>query len=90
MRVTYDRGKDLINQRKHGVSLAEAANIEWDTAIAVLDQRADYGEERFRALGAIENRLFCVVYVDRDDGRRIISLRKANARETRSYVEANQ
>jgi uncharacterized DUF497 family protein len=33
----------------------------------------------------IEDRVYCVVYVDRNHQRRIISLRKANKREVNSY-----
>lgn len=88
MDITYDPAKDRSNQHKHGVSLAEAAHIEWDTALEWLDDRYDYGEPRYIALGAIGDRLYCVVFVDREDNRRIISLRKANAREVSKYVEA--
>ncbi|MDP1996658.1 MAG: BrnT family toxin [Gallionella sp.] len=37
------------------------------------------------ALCAIGARLYCVVYVDREDARRVISLRKANQREFDDY-----
>lgn len=89
VQITFDPDKDRTNQQKHGVSLADAIDIDWDTAIEEQDDREDYGEDRYRAFGAIGDRLYCVVYVDREDGRRIISLRKANAREVKSYVEAN-
>lgn len=85
MAITYDPNKDRTNQDKHGISLAEAENIEWDTALEKLDDRNDYGEDRYKALGFIGNRLYCVVYVDREEGRRIISLRKANNREYNEY-----
>ena len=90
MNITYDPNKDVSNQAKHGVSLAEAANIDWFTALEKLDHREDYGEDRYIAFAPIENRLYCVVYVDREDGRRIISLRKANSREVKDYVEAQK
>lgn len=85
MAITYDPNKDRTNQAKHGISLAEAENIDWDTALEKLDDRNDYGEDRYKALGFIGNRLYCVVYVDREEGRRIISLRKANNREHSEY-----
>lgn len=47
-----------------------------------------YGETRMIALAPIRERLYCAVYVDREDNRRIISLRKANYREVIQY--ANQ
>ena len=53
------------------------------------DTRCDYGEERMIALCAIGERLYCVVYVDREDARRIIGLRKANYREVMDYASQN-
>lgn len=89
MIITFDPRKDQINQGKHAVSLAEAARIEWDAALEKLDDRRAYGEDRYIAYAPVGERLYCVVYVDREDGRRIISLRKANAREVKEYVHAN-
>ncbi|HEY0586349.1 MAG TPA: BrnT family toxin [Pseudoduganella sp.] len=85
MDITYDPSKDRSNQQKHGVSLAEASDMDWDTALERLDARDDYGEDRYQALGFIGDRLYCAVYVDREDGRRMISLRKANNREYKEY-----
>jgi uncharacterized DUF497 family protein len=90
MDFDFDPNKDRFNQEKHGISLSEAAYIEWDTALEKLDDRDDYGEDRYRAFGFIGNRLYCVVYVDRNEVRRVISLRKANAREVGEYVKASQ
>ena len=53
------------------------------------DTRSDYGEARMIALCAIGERLYCIVYVDREDVRRIISLRKANYREVMDYASQN-
>lgn len=88
MRFTFDPAKDVINREKHGVSLADAADFEWDSAVTWPDQRGGYGEHRMIGLGYIGLRLFAVVYVDRDDSRRIISLRKANQREINRYAQA--
>lgn len=88
MNITFDAGKDAINQQKHGVSLADAAYFEWDSSIVMADTRRDYGEERYIAFGYLNNRIYCVVFTDRaGDERRIISLRKANSREIRRHVE---
>ena len=46
----------------------------------------EYGEIRIIALALIKTRLFYVAFTDRGDYRRIISLRKANAREVKRYV----
>jgi uncharacterized DUF497 family protein len=88
MNYTFDPAKDQTNVAKHGVSLAAAAEFEWDDALFSADERNNYGEARMCAIGYIGHRLHVVVYVDRAEGRRIISLRKANSREAKHYAEA--
>jgi uncharacterized DUF497 family protein len=87
VRIGFDRAKSEANLAKHGLSLAQAEAIEWDSVIAVRDDRRDYGEPRMIGLGYLGPRLVCVVFADRGDERRIISLRKANSREVRRYAE---
>jgi uncharacterized DUF497 family protein len=87
MEITFDPTKNDVNIAKHGVSLVEAANIEWDTAITVPDMRDNYGENRLIALAYIGDRIYCMVYVIRDEQLRVISLRKANSREVKRYAE---
>lgn len=88
MDIAFDTTKDQTNTEKHGVSLAAASDFEWDDALVWADERKQYGEDRQCAIGYIGNRLFYVVYVDREEIRRIISLRKANTREVKRYAEA--
>ena len=90
MRIVFDPEKDATNLSKHGVSLAAAAELDWDAALAWIDDRADYGEQRIIALAPMGDRLFFVVFVDRDEARRVISLRRANRREVSHYVKAIQ
>ena len=89
MQIIFDDAKDAQNISKHGLSLSEAKNLEWDNALAWQDTRRDYGEVRMIALAISYERLYCVVYVDREDARRIISLRKANYREVMDYANQN-
>ncbi|MFN9693538.1 MAG: BrnT family toxin [Synechococcaceae cyanobacterium] len=70
--------------------MAAAAELNWDVALAWVDDRADYGEIRIVALAPIGDRLFFVAFVDRVDARRIISLRQANRREVHHYVSTTQ
>ncbi|WP_257281187.1 BrnT family toxin [Endozoicomonas sp. ISHI1] len=88
MKYEYDAAKDAINRAKHGLSLSEAECLDWDTLKASEDHRYDYGEQRMVGFASRGKRLYCVVYTDRGEKRRIISLRKANKREVRIY--ANQ
>lgn len=85
MENTFDPDKDRTNQNKHQCSLADAEQLDWDTALEWLDDRHEYGEDRYVALAPIGDRIYCVVFVEREGKRRIISLRRANSREVKKW-----
>lgn len=87
MKITFDPAKNAKNLSKHGVSLGDAVGFEWNNAITWPDLRFDYGESRMAGIGYIGNRLYYVVFVDRNKDRRIISLRRANLREVNRYAQ---
>lgn len=87
MAIVFDPNKDASNTLKHGVSLGEAVDIEWNDAVHWPDTRHDYGEARMCAIAYIGVRLYYIVFIDRADVRRIISLRKANFKEVKRYAE---
>lgn len=87
MDIAYDPAKDIANIAKHGVSLALTVELEWESAVMWPDLRREYGEARMVAIGYIGLRLYLVVFVDRAEVRRIVSLRKANQREVKRYAE---
>lgn len=89
MEITFDPAKDATNIAKHGVSLTVAVDLEWDSAMTWPDSRRDYGEARMIGLALTGARLYCVIFTDRGNARRVISLRKANEREVRRYVSEN-
>jgi uncharacterized DUF497 family protein len=86
--IELDPVKDEDNRRKHGLPL-EAAEFLFDGPyIEEEDRRGNYGETRFVATGPVErldNRVCVAVYTWRQGVRRIISFRKANDREIRTY-----
>jgi len=90
LRLEFDPDKDRRNRGKHGMSLADAGRIEWDTAFVWPDTRFEYGEERMLGLGRIGLDLFHVTFVDRAGTRRIISLRPATKMEAIEYVSHTQ
>jgi len=90
MLIEFNPDKDAVNRAKHGVSLGDAALVDWNTAVTWPDNRIDYGENRMSGLGLIESRLFSIAFVGRKNIRRIISLRKANKREVKTYVNRIQ
>ena len=81
MRIEFDPAKDTSNQAKHGVSLVQACELVW------VDDRFEYDELRMIALAPRTEILYCVAVVDRGEVRRVISLRRANRREVKHYVE---
>jgi uncharacterized DUF497 family protein len=54
----------------------------------VSDERFEYNEMRMIALAPNTEILYCVAFVDRGKVRRIISLRRANRREVKHYVQS--
>ena len=88
MRIEFDPAKDAANQAKHGVSLALAVELDWDAALVWVDARFEYAELRMIALAPKTEILYYVAFVERGAARRIISLRRANRREVRHYVQS--
>ena len=88
MKIEFDPEKNRVNIDKHQIPLTEAHRVEWDTLWFKEDVRRDYNETRMIGYAYIGLRLHCVIYTDRGEVRRIISLRKANKRELKSYAEA--
>lgn len=87
MRFEFDPEKDRLNLANHGLSLALAESLEWDEALVWVDARFDYDEIRMRGLVPLGDRLYFVAFVDRGEIRRPFSLRFAERREVKHYVE---
>ncbi|WP_439816811.1 BrnT family toxin [Zavarzinia sp. CC-PAN008] len=85
--LIWDEAKRAANIAKHGVDFAAARGFVWESALIQRDGREDYGEERMIALGFLGTRLHVLVYTHRGEDTRIISLRKANAREKAEYAD---
>lgn len=84
----FDPAKNTENLRKHGVSLAFGAEVLADVnLIEKEDRTANYGEVRFIAFGMVQGAVYGVVYTDRVDHVRIISVRRATPRETDRYFQ---
>jgi len=86
MRFEWDDDKAEANYAKHGIPF-ELAVRAFDNPfrLEIEDDRFDYGEERIITLSLIDSRVYVVIYTPRNDCCRIISARKANARESRRY-----
>ena len=82
----WDDAKRHANLVTHGVDFAAIETFEWESALVTLDARQR--EPRWIATGYVGNRLHVAVYALRGKRRRVISLRRANAREVGRYAEA--
>ncbi len=85
MDYEWDEHKRIANQRRHKVDFATVEKFNWETAILIEDDRRDYGEIRYRAMGLIGIRVHALVFTMRDSIVRVISLRKATRREVKNY-----
>ena len=86
MLIQFDTAKDAANQAKHGVSLAFGARV-FDGADMILlaSSRPIDGEDRFKAVGLVDGRLWTAVHVYRGRFVRMISVRRSNGGAQGNY-----
>lgn len=90
LEISFDAAKDERNLAERGLSFAQAADFDFGSALYWLDTRKNYPEQRIAALGWVNGRLHSLVFTETDAGIRIISFRKANAREVKRYEQETQ
>ncbi len=82
----WDDAKAASNLAKHGISFASATAVFSDPKYVIFPTvRAMDQEDRLKAIGRIEHRLYTVVYVEREGRIRLISARRANDQEAKRY-----
>lgn len=93
LQFEWDERKNLLNQKKHGVSFEEARTVFYDdNAVEFFDSDYSVMEERFLMLGlSVKSRILLVCYCLRGKGSsiRIVSARKATKRERSFYPGVN-
>ena len=90
MEFEWDPRKAAENGKKHGVTFDEASLAFFDpNAVEFFDELNSDEEIRFQLIGISVTRLLFVGYTVRDDRIRIITARKANAKQTQYYNEQN-
>ncbi|MGA9641453.1 MAG: BrnT family toxin [Terriglobales bacterium] len=91
LKFEWHNAKAEANFSAHGVSFDLATTAFRDPfAIERLDDREDYGEERFVMIGMAKgNTLLFVAYAEREDRIRIISARRATQIEQEDYFRQN-
>lgn len=85
LKFEWDENKRESNLEKHGVDFLDAAYLFELSHVFWADERKDYGEDRFKAVGLVDGILLCVIFTIRDDNYRIISAHKAGRNDRRKY-----
>lgn len=85
MEIEFDPAKRAKTLEVRGLDMERAAEVFEGVTWTVEDARNDYGESRWMTAGMLDGRMVMLLWTPRGDARRIISLRKANAREQATY-----
>jgi len=89
MRFEWDDEKNAANIRKHKIDFADVPPVFSGPMLMELDERIDYGENRWLGIGLLKRSVVLVVFVERDgDTLHLISARKANQHEREKYEQA--
>ncbi len=86
MKITFDPAKRAETLRNRRIDFLDAEGIFASLTYSVPDLRFSYPEDRFITVGLLSGRMVLVVWTPTEDGRRIISMRKANDREQARYA----
>jgi hypothetical protein len=88
MQFEWDEDKNRQNIVKHGFDFKDAHSIFDAPMLTRLDDRFDYGEDRYIGIGLLQARVVVIVFTLRgEDVTRIISLRKALSYERERYEQ---
>jgi uncharacterized DUF497 family protein len=88
MQIEFDPAKRLETLFHRGLDFADCQQAFAGFSFTFEDARKGYGEHRFITLALMHERLVVIVWTQRGEARRIISLRKANEREIEKFSQA--
>ena len=86
MKIEFDPAKRHATLKGRGLDMADAGLVFDGVTLTIEDDRQDYGESRFITIGHLTARRVILVWTPRGAARRIISMRKANAKEQKAYA----
>jgi uncharacterized DUF497 family protein len=88
MQIEFDPAKRHETLLHRGLDFADYQQAFAGISYTFEDARKGYGEQRFITWALMHERLVVIVWTPRGEARRIISLRKANERETKIFQQA--
>ena len=86
MKIDYDPAKRETTLVTRRLDMADAGEIFEGPHLTMEDDRRDYGETRNLTVGFLEDRMVIVAWTPRGEVTRIISMRKTNEREQKTYA----
>lgn len=88
MQFEWDETKNRDNLHKHGIDFIDVLSVFASPMLIAVDDRIDYGEDRWIGIGLLSDIPIVVVWAERsEDEIRIISARKANRQERERYEQ---
>lgn len=87
MEFEWDEAKRRLNLHHHGIDFVGIEEVFEGETVTLLDDRFDYGEERFVTFGLLDGRIVAIAHTESDEVIRIISARKATKDEENSYFK---
>lgn len=86
MEIEFDPAKRAKTLSERGLDFARANEVFAGMHFTGEDTRENYAEPRYITVGTLDDRMVVIVWTPRGEGRRIISMRKANEREKARYA----
>jgi uncharacterized DUF497 family protein len=83
MDIEFDPKKRSLTLRERGLDFADAWKLFDGRELTLLDDRFDYGEDRWLSYGWIDDVAVAVMWTDRNGARRVISMRRMHQWEIR-------
>lgn len=87
MTLTWDEQKRQKTLQERELDFSDALEVFTQPHLKIIDDRMDYGEQRFIVVGFLKKRMLILVYTPRGETKHIISMRKANEREIKKYSQ---
>jgi uncharacterized DUF497 family protein len=87
MELDWDEAKRKANLQKHGIDFVGIDKVFEGRTITFVDDRFDYGEDRYLTIGLLEGSVLAIAHTESDEKIRIISVRRASRNEEENYFK---
>lgn len=81
MEIEFDSEKREVTLAERGLDFLDVPKVLAGRTYTIVDNRQDYGEERWITFGYLANRPVVIVHANRNGVLRVISMRHAHRKE---------